>query len=303
MIVSGGSETNFLAVHIAKKLKPDIKETEIILPTSAHVSFDKASDILGVKLVKIPLEEDFTLAPDRVAEQITPRTIGIVGVAGITALGLIDPIEDLGQIAKENDLYLHVDAAFGGFTLPFLKELGYPIPKWDFEVPEINSLTADPHKMDLNVIPSGGFFSRDGSVLKTQGFDIPYLAGGGFNHLQITGTRPGGVVIAFWALMKRLGRVGFREIVKETMELTQFLATEIEHIPGIRLATNPIMNIVGIVPSNNSMTASNLDASLRAKGWALGCFRRENLVRVVIMPHIRKEHIEEFLSDLKQIEL
>jgi len=298
-LVTGGSEANLIGMRIAKKLKNKVLNPEFIVPASGHASFDKAADLLDIKLVKIPLEEDFSLAPEKVAEQVTPNTIGIVGVAGSTALGLVDPIEELGHIARENNLYFHVDAAFGGFVLPFLSDLGYEIPKWDFEVPEVNSLTADPHKMGMNVIPSGGFLFRDCSLLEELGFNIPYLAGGCFKHLQITGTRPGGVAIAFWALIKSLGREGFRNIVKNAMDLTHYLASEIEIIPRIKLATQPTMNIVGIIPEGDSLSAPDLDARLREKGWALGCFRRENLVRVVLMPHVTQEHIDEFLADLK----
>jgi tyrosine decarboxylase/aspartate 1-decarboxylase len=252
-----------------------------------------------MKLVKVPLEDDFTVSAEKMAEQVTRNTIGIVGVAGTTALGLIDPIEEIGKIARENELFYHVDAAFGGFVLPFLTDLGYDIPKWDFEVPEVNSITADPHKMGMNVIPSGGFLLRDCSLLEDLSFNIPYLAGGCFKHIQITGTRPGGVAIAFWALMKSLGREGFRNIVKNAMDLTHYLAGEIRQIGGLKLATLPTMNIVGIIPENGSLSATDLDARLREKGWALGCFRRENLVRVVLMPHVTREHIDAFLSDLK----
>ena len=58
---TGGSEANLIALRIAKKLRPDIKKPEIVLPVSAHVSFDKAADLLGVKLRKARLKKDFKL--------------------------------------------------------------------------------------------------------------------------------------------------------------------------------------------------------------------------------------------------
>ncbi len=300
-LVTGGSEANIIAARIAKKTKPDIKNPEFIVPVTAHASLDKSSDLLGLKLVKVPLEEDYSLSPDRVNERITRRTVGILGMAGTTSLGLVDPIESLGQIAQKNDLYFHVDAAFGGFVLPFLQELGYPVPKWDFEVPGVCSLTADPHKMGMNPIPSGGFLLRDCTLLQKLGYDIPYLAGGGFKHFQITGTRPGGVVIAFWALLNFLGREGFRQITKEAMDLTKYLAEEIDRIKDIKLVVKPVMNVVGIKSIRSSLSAEQLDAKLRHKGWAVGLFRSFNLLRIVVMPHIHRQHIDAFLTDLKAI--
>ncbi len=300
-LVTGGSEANIIAARIAKKIKPDIKNPEFIVPVTAHASLDKSSDLLGLELVKVPLEEDYSLSPDRVKERISKRTVGILSMAGTTSLGLIDPIESLGQIAQKNDLYLHVDAAFGGFVLPFLQELGYPIPKWDFEVPGVSSLTADPHKMGMNPIPSGGFLLRDRTLLQKLGYDIPYLAGGGFKHFQITGTRPGGVVIAFWALLNFMGREGFRQVAKESMDLTNYLVEEIGRIKDIKVVVKPVMNVVGIKPVNSSLSAEKLDAKLRQKGWAVGLFRSFNLLRIVLMPHIHRQHIDAFLTDLKAV--
>ncbi len=300
-LVTGGSEANLIAARIARKTKPHIKKPELIVPVSAHASLDKSSDLLGLKLIKVPLEDDFSLSADRVAKYVNKNTVGLFGVAGTTSLGFIDPIDELGIIAEQNDLYFHVDAAFGGFVIPFLKDLGYNLPKWDFEVPAVSSLTADPHKMGLNLIPSGGFLLRDRSLLQKLGYDIPYLAGGGFKHFQITGTRPGGVVLSFWALMKYLGREGFRNIIKNSMDLTHYLADEISQIKGVRLVVKPLMNVVGIAPANPSTPAEKLDEKLRQKGWALGLFKSYNFLRVVLMPHIQRQHIDAFVKDLKAI--
>ena len=300
-LVTGGSEANLIAARIAKKSKPNIKKPELIVPVSAHASLDKSSDLLGLKLIKVPLEQDFSLSADRVAKCVNRKTIGIFGVAGTTSLGLIDPIEELGSIAEQNNLYFHVDAAFGGFVIPFLKDLGYNVPKWDFEVPAVKSITADPHKMGLNPIPSGGFLLREQNMLQELGYDIPYLAGGSFKHFQITGTRPGGVVLAFWGLLKYLGREGFRNIINETMNLTNYLVDELAKIDGIRVVVKPVMNVVGITPVKPSLSAEKLDEKLRLKGWALGLFKSYNFLRIVLMPHVKRQHIDAFIKDLQTV--
>jgi len=175
----------------------------------------------------------------------------VLGIAGTTSLGVVDPIEEIGRIIEGKDIFFHVDAAFGGFVLPFLNELNYNVPPWDFRVKQVNSITADPHKMGLGPIPTGGFFLRDPSVLNKTGFDIPYLAGGNFKHLHFVGTRPGGQVIAFWAILKYLGIEGFAKIVNKCMDNTQYLVKLISKIDGIKLAADPEMNIVGITTAYN----------------------------------------------------
>ncbi|MFW9877604.1 MAG: tyrosine decarboxylase MfnA, partial [Candidatus Thorarchaeota archaeon] len=221
---TGGSEANLIAMRIAKELRPDISNPEVVVPCSAHISFDKAANLLGIKLRKANLDDNFKLDLNHYESLINKNTCGVVGIAGTTSLGLIDPIEDIGKFVEEREIFFHVDAAFGGFVLPFMKYLNYPIPPWDFSVKSVDSLTADPHKMGLGIIPSGGFFLRDPLILQKFGFEIPYLAGGNFKHLHIVGTRPGATVIAFWVILKSLGINGFIEIIRKCMKNTEYLA-------------------------------------------------------------------------------
>jgi len=297
---TGGSEANLIAMRIAKKLRPDIKSPEVVVPCSAHISFDKAADLLGIKLRKATLNDNFELDLTHFESLINRNTCGVVGIAGTTSLGLIDPIEEIGTLIKDNDIFFHIDAAFGGFILPFLKKLNYTIPAWDFSVNAVDSITADPHKMGLGIIPSGGFFLRDSSILQKIGFEIPYLAGGNFKHFHIVGTRSGGTVIAFWAILKSLGFNGFVKIVKRCMDNTKYLSSQINDITGIKLVTNPVTNVVGITTESGE-SICKIDEDLRKRNWMLGKFEEFNLIRVVIMPHVQKSHLQNFIEDLTKI--
>ncbi len=297
---TGGSEANLIAMRIARKLRPEIIHPEVVVPCTAHISFDKAADLLGIKLRKAKLNENYELDLTHFDSLINKNTCGVVGIAGTTSLGLIDPIEDIGKLIEGQDIFFHVDAAFGGFILPFLKKLNYPIPIWDFSVDAVDSITADPHKMGLGIIPSGGFFLRDPSILQKIGFQIPYLAGGNFKHFHIVGTRSGGTVIAFWAILNYLGVNGFLKIVNRCMENTKYLTNQIHEIRGIKVVTNPITNVVGIT-TENGQSICKIDEYLRKRNWMLGKFENFNLIRVVIMPHVQKSQIQYFINDLKKI--
>ena len=297
---TGGSEANLIAMRIAKKIHPEINDPEFIVPISAHISFDKAADILDIKLIKAQLNENYELDLDHFSSLINRNTCGVAGIAGSTSLGIIDAIEEMGKIIDDRNIFFHVDAAFGGFVLPFLKKLGYTIPSWDFSVDAVDSITADPHKMGLGVIPSGGLFIRNPNILERTGFEIPYLAGGSFKHFHIVGTRPGGPVIAFWVILKYLGMNGFTKIVKECMDNTEYLMQRISETPGIKLAAEPVMNVVGITTENGD-SICELEKSLRNKNWMLGKFLDLNLIRVVIMPHVKREHLSNFSDDLEKI--
>jgi len=297
---TGGSEANLIALRIAKKLKPDIKKHEVVVPNSAHISFDKAADLLNIKLRKAKLKDSCELDLEHFKSLINSNTCGVVAVAGTTSLGLVDPIKEIGEMIEGKDIFFHVDAAFGGFVLPFLEKLNYQIPSWDFKVKSVDSITADPHKMGLGIIPTGGFFVREPSILQKTGFEIPYLAGGNFKHFNIVGTRPGAPIIAFWVILKSLGLNGFIKIVKECMMNTQYLVKKISKIKGIRLVVNPVMNVVGITTENNE-SICNIDEKLRKRNWMLGKFMDLNLIRIVLMPHVKKEQISRFTDDLEQI--
>ena len=299
-ITTGGSEANIVAMRIAKKIRPDIKDPEIIVPTSAHISFEKGADLMGVKVLKANLKENFELDLEHFESLISKNTCGVVGVAGTTSLGLIDPIEQIGELIEGRDIFFHIDAAFGGFVLPFLKKLGQHIPPWDFSVNSVCSITADPHKMGFGIIPSGGFFLNDHSLLQQAGFEIPYLAGGGFKHFHIVGTRPGGTVIAFWAIMKYLGIEGYKKIIKKCMDNTDYLAKRISELNGVKLAAEPVINVLGIT-TESGKSVCELDEEFRKRHWMLGKFMEFNLIRVVLMPHVTKEHLDRFIEDLNKI--
>ena len=299
-LTTGGSEANLIAMRIAKKLRPEIDKPEVVAPESAHISFDKAADLLGINLRKARLLDNYEVDITHYNELINDNTCGVIGVAGTTSLGLIDPIEKIADFIKDRNIFFHVDAAFGGFVLPFLKYLNHNIKPWDFSVEEVSSITADPHKMGLGLIPTGGFFVRNSKLLDKTGFEIPYLAGGNFKHFHIVGTRPGGTVISFWAIMKYLGLEGFINIIKRCMENTHFLSKKVAEIKGVRLAAKPIMNVVGIT-TNNGDSICKIDEALRKKNWMLGKFEDLNLIRVVVMPHVKKEHLALFVEDLKKV--
>ena len=297
---TGGSEANLIAMRIARNLRSDIKNPEVVIPASAHISFDKAADLLNLKLRKVKLKDNFQVDLNHYESLINKNTCAVVGVAGTTSLGLIDPIEEIGKIVEGKNIFFHIDAAFGGFVLPFLKRLGYQIPLWDFSVKSVDSITADPHKMGLGIIPSGGYFVKDASILQKTGFEIPYLAGGTFKHFHIVGTRPGGPIIAFWVILKYLGIKGFNEIIRKCMENTEFLRQRISEINGIKLAVDPIMNVVGITTENGD-SICEIENALRNNNWMLGKFLDLNLIRVVIMPHVKREHLSNFVTDLEKI--
>ncbi len=283
-VVSGGTEANITALWAARNLSGN--KSEVIVPRWAHFSFDKAADLLGMKLVEI---RDWCELEDNI---VNSRTAAIVAVAGTTELGLVDPIEQIAGIAEKHRIWLHVDAAFGGFVLPFVR-YGQ---KWDFSIAGVKSMTIDPHKMGLVPIPAGAVIFREGwreSVKR----DVGYLAGGHTSHYTITGTRSGAPALAAWTMFNHLGLSGYRKVASRCMKLTKALCDGVGKIDGLSLAARPVVNIVGI--KSDIVGTARLADALRNRGWAIALFPGH--LRVVVMPHFTERMIHKFLKDLKAV--
>ena len=294
-IVSGGTEANILALWAARNLAKK-EHGEVIIPVSAHHSFDKAADLLDLKLIKVKLNSRFQMDVKAAEKSVTSKTVAIVGVAGSTGLGVVDPISELSDIASANNIYLHVDAAFGGFVLPFFKELGCEPLDFDFRLPSVCSITIDPHKMGLAPIPAGGILFRDAAISEAISMKVPYISGE-FEKSTLLGTRSGASAVAVWALMIHMGRVGYAAVVDRCLKLTWKLVEGIQRIDGVNIVTEPTMNVVGI--KSDLIDVRLIFQELRKLGWAVSLF--PDYLRIVIMPHTKLSHIKRLLEDLQRI--
>ncbi len=295
-IVTGGTEANILAIWAARNLQK-ARQGDFIVPASAHHSFDKAADLLGCKLVRVRLNDAFQVDPSAIRDAISPRTFAIVGIAGTTELGVVDPITELAEIAEKHNLHLHIDAAFGGFVIPFLETGGKEYLEFDFRLSGVSSITMDPHKMGMCPIPAGGIFFRDKEMASAISTNFTYLCGGETVHQTIVGTRSGAAALATWGMLKHLGRKGYRRIVKRCMKLTHQLVAGIEEIKGIEIVIAPTMNVVGV--KSDVLDIEILAQKVREMKWAIALFPKH--IRVVVMPHVKASHIHSFLEDLRNI--
>jgi tyrosine decarboxylase/aspartate 1-decarboxylase len=278
---SGGTESNIQALRLAKALMKDISCPNAILPASAHFSFKKACDLLGLATRTIPVDENFRMDAGKAAEAIDRNTICIVGIAGTTEYGVVDPIASLAKIACQHDVFFHVDAAFGGMVLPFLPK---PIP-FDFALPGVTTIAVDPHKMGMSTIPAGCLLTRGPDMLDALNIETPYLT---VKHgYTLTGTRPGGPVVGALAVLDYLGMEGMRAIVSGCMKNTQRLITGLETM-GIPRAATPDVNVA---------TFACESAPPRWKvSWT-----RQNDLRIVCMPHVTSSRLEEFIEEMGEI--
>lgn len=283
-MTTGGTEANITALWIARKLSG---KREVLFPKSSHFSITKAIDLLNMEPVELELDEKYCISLDDVEAKISENTAAIVCMAGSTELGVVDPIDKLSELCTEN-ISLHVDAAFGGFVIPFLTELGYDLPKFDFEVPGVTSLNTDPHKMGLATIPAGVLLYRNEEYLDRITVDAPYLIS--MKHTALSGTRNSAAVAGTYAVLKHLGRIGFKENVRSCMENTNYLVSRIEEL-GLEPAITPVMNVLGIKLKN----PEKVQHELAKQNWYVSKGRFPSTIRLVMMPHVTRTVIENFL--------
>jgi tyrosine decarboxylase / aspartate 1-decarboxylase len=289
-IVSGGTEGNITAMWIAKMLSG---KHEIVLPKSAHFSFQKIGLLMDMKLVEVPLTKDYVMDMAQLKKKIGPKTAAVVGLAGSTELGTIDPIPEISELCSDEHLFLHVDAAFGGFVIPFLKELHYSVPDFDFRLNGVSTISIDSHKMGYAAIPLGTLIIRKKQWLESISVESPYISSE--RQSGILGTRSGAPVAAAYAVAQYLGLDGYKKVVKSCMDVTRYTEQRITEM-GLDLVIPPTMNVLGVKLKKPGQVVQKLSE----KGWRVNKVERLSCIRLVLMPQITKQIIDEFIPVLRK---
>ncbi|MEA2075905.1 MAG: tyrosine decarboxylase MfnA [Euryarchaeota archaeon] len=291
---TGGTESNIQAVRAIrnKKRKESMSNMNIIVPETAHFSFDKIADLLSINVQKASLDDQLRVDANSVERLINDQTIGIVGIAGTTEFGQIDPIKALSDIAMAKDLFLFVDAAFGGFVIPFLDEKY----EFDFSLDGVSAISIDPHKMGMSTIASGCILFREESYLDELVVATPYLTTR--EQCSLTGTRSGASAAATYAVLKYLGKEGLKTIVDECMRLTRLLVRGTKRL-GIFPVIEPVMNVVTL--SFPEAEVDRVANALEERRWHVSTTRKPKSLRLVIMPHVDEETMKLFLEDLEDV--
>lgn len=270
-MTSGGTESLLLAVKTyrdwARKTKPWIVFPEMILPATAHVAFDKGGHYFGVKIRWAPIGKDHRVDVKAVRRLINRNTILIVGSAPQYPHGVLDPIADLGALAQEKGLPMHVDACVGGFMLPFVEKLGHYVPSWDFRVPGVTSISADLHKYGYTAKGASVILYRSMDWLKYQFFVSTDWPGGIYASPSIPGTRAAGPIAAAWTGLQAMGVDGYLDLTRRALEACDILKTGIARIPGIKVMGSEHCTIVTWTSTDKDVDVYAVADQLEDRGW------------------------------------
>lgn len=293
--LTGGTEANLLALHLAREATG---KRQVVLPDSGHFSFEKAARLLEMELVWVPTLPSGHADVDAMAAAVSDETAVMVAVAGTTELGLIDDVPALSKVASRAGVRLHVDAAFGGYILPFLEAAGRPPAPFDFALHGVTTLALDPHKMGMSTIPGGALFAREAADWQALAVETPYVSTQ--TQASLMGTRPGAAVAACWAVHQHLGRQGFASNAARVLGDAAWLADQLT-LRGLELVAKPELNVVTFRAPKHAGSAEDLAAGLEKSGFRVNVVPRFDAIRIVVMPHVQRPSLEALLAALDKI--
>jgi glutamate/tyrosine decarboxylase-like PLP-dependent enzyme len=299
-MTTGGTESLLMAVktarNYARATRPEITTPEVVLPMTAHPAFEKAAEYFDVKMVHVPVREDYRADVAAMEAAITPNTIMLVGSAPSYPQGVVDPIRELAQLAVKHDRLLHVDACVGGLMLPFVRKLGYPVPDFDFALPGVTSLSADLHKYGYAAKGASVILYRTSALRRHMFFSYINWSGGVYVSPTMTGTRPGGPIAAAWAIMNFLGQEGYLKLASVVMQTVRKIREGIASLTGVRVLSNPDMSVLAI--ASDTLDIYQIGDELTARGWHLDRQQFPPSLHLTIVP-AHALVADQFLSDLK----
>ncbi len=300
-VTSGGTESILLAMKTyrdwARETK-NITAPEIIAPTTAHAAFDKAAQYFGIKMVRVPVGDDFRadLAATRAA--LTPNTIALIGSAPPFPHGIVDPVEELSELARARGIGFHTDGCLGGFLLPWAEKLGYPVPPFDFRLPGVTSISADTHKYGYAPKGTSVVLYRDAELRHFQYFISTDWPGGLYFSPTIAGSRPGALSAACWAALVTMGADGYLRAAKAILETATKIKQGIREISELQLIGDPLFVLAF---GSETLDIFQVMERMTQKQWGLNGLHSPSAVHLcVTLRHTQPGVAERFIADLRE---
>jgi len=299
-VSSGGTESILLAMKTYRDWGREekwITKPEMIVPTTAHAAFDKASQFFNIKAVRVPVGADYRADVEATCAAITKNTVVIVGSAPPFPHGIVDPIEKLSELAREHNIGFHTDACLGGFVLPWAEKLGYAVPPFDFRLPGVTSMSADTHKYGYAAKGTSVVLYRGNTLRRHQYYMIADWPGGLYLSPTLAGSRPGALSAACWAAMISIGEKGYLEATRRILETANLLKKAINDIPELYVFGDPLFDIAF---SSRKVDIYAVSDQMGKRGWGLNGLQHPPCVHICLtLRHTQPGLAERFIVDLQ----
>jgi glutamate decarboxylase len=249
----------------------------LVLGSNVQVVWEKFCRYFEVEPRYLPMERGrYVVTPEQVVAAVDEDTIGVVGILGTTFTGELEPIEEicaaLDEVAAKGgpDVPVHVDAASGGFVVPFLR----PELVWDFRLPRVASINVSGHKYGLTYPGIGFVVWREAAALPEDlVFRVSYL-GGDMPTFTLNFSRPGNQVVGQYYNFIRLGRAGYTSIMTSLRDTATWIAERLGETEGIEVITDgsAIPVVAFTLEGDPGFTVYDLSHELRTGGWQVPAY-------------------------------
>jgi glutamate/tyrosine decarboxylase-like PLP-dependent enzyme len=316
-ILTHGGTTSIIEACMAYVMharEKNIEIPEIIVPETAHVAFDKAAELLNVKLIKVPVDPLTGKADVRAMEKaISSSTCLMVGSAPSYPYGILDPIKELAATAKKHNVPFHIDNCLGGGITAFARKAGFDIPHCDFSVPGVTSISFDTHKYLQT--PKGTsvlLFHPDCAATPTRSY-LDWV-GGMYVTDDMDGSRSGADIATTWTVLCYKGENGYIEDTKNILTLQKRLVDKLRCMHGLTVAFEPKLSVVGI-RTDEGINTLLVAQKLKEKNWSVNILQKNtnsSLFQLFSTPQVDGFHfcltsvhaasprfVETFTADLK----
>jgi sphinganine-1-phosphate aldolase len=319
---SGGTESILMACLSARTKgyrERGITEPEMIIPSTAHAAFQKASEYFGIKLHLAPCPApSYTVSVPHVRRLINPNTILLVGSCPNYPHGIIDPIPALSALAVNHKIPLHVDCCLGSFLVPLLSKAGFPAPfsssdpnttdstiegHFDFRSPGVTSISVDTHKYGFAPKGNSVILYRTSQLREYQYFISPSWSGGVYGSPSIAGSRPGALIAGCWASMMTLGEKGYVDATNKIVAARVTLQNALTEHPVLKdhlsVIGNPLVSVVAFQSTDASIDIYDVADAMSAKHWHLNSLQDPPGLHVAVtLPMTQDGVIDNLISDL-----
>lgn len=272
-VTSGGTESCLLAVAAARDARPHVGAPRMVLAASAHAAFHKAAHYFRIAVDTVDVDPATGRADSTaMAAAITDDTVLVVASAPSYGHGVVDPIAEIAESAAARGVRCHVDACIGGWILGSWRRYGIrvggrQISPFGLDVPGVTSLSVDLHKYAYAPKGASVLLHADAELRAAQYFVHTDWPGYAMLNTTLQSTRSGGPIAAAWAVVKRLGDSGYRDIAERTARAVTAIREGIARIPGIELLTEPDATLLAVTAADGGPNVFTIADEMAGRGF------------------------------------
>jgi sphinganine-1-phosphate aldolase len=291
---NGGTESILLACKAYQQWgrSQGIKKPEILVSSTAHASYKKACYYFRMKYVEVPALSDGLVDLNEFKRKINSNTVMIVGSTPCYNFGTIDQIEELSQMAVENNVGLHIDACLGAFLINFMNL------NLDFQLEGVTSISADLHKFGNSPKGASVIMYHNKELMKYQYFIDENWTGGIYATPTLAGSRDGNIISLTWATLMKTGLNGYQENYERIIKIKDYFLEKLKEIKELYVFGEPKLSVVAV--GTELFDINLLSSKLKDKKWNLNMIQNPKGFHICLTNCHTENVIDQLVNDIKE---